>query len=65
MTREEFRFLAAGRCVYGKGAVDPKHLELYVEGAMMSYDFLTKKKIETREADEKSNNDTRSRIDEK
>ena len=40
ITREQFKFYAAGKCVYGKGAVDPKHLELYIEGAVMTWDYL-------------------------
>ena len=40
ITRENFRYLAAGRFVYGKGNVDAKHLEIYTEGALMAWDFL-------------------------
>lgn len=41
MSRDNFRYLAAGKFVLGKGPVDPKHLEVYVESAMMTWDFLT------------------------
>ena len=41
MTREEFRFLAAGQIAYQRrgGSLDFKEMETYVEGALFGFDF--------------------------
>lgn len=41
MTREEFRFLAAGQIAYQRrgGTLDFKEMETYVDGALFGFDF--------------------------
>ena len=41
MTREEFRFLAAGQIAYQRrgNSLDFKEMETYVEGALFGFDF--------------------------
>jgi len=41
MTREEFRFLAAGQVAYQRrgGSLDFKEMETFVEGALFGFDF--------------------------
>ena len=42
ITREEFKLMAAGRFVLGRGPVDSKHLEIFVDGATWAWDLLKK-----------------------
>ena len=42
LSREDFRYYAAGRFVLGKGSVDALQLAIYVDGALMAWDKATR-----------------------
>lgn len=44
MNRDDFRKLAAGHFVLNKPSIDTKELNVYVEGAVMAWDYLQKEK---------------------
>lgn len=48
ITREEFKFMAAGNFVLGKPSVDIQHMQIYVDAALFAYDFISKKTIESK-----------------
>lgn len=48
ITREEFKLMAAGNFVLGKPSVDIQNLQIYVDAALFTYDFIAKKTIESK-----------------
>lgn len=48
MTREEFRYYAAGQFSLGKPTIKVDELRLYVEAALMAWDMVVKLKTEDR-----------------
>jgi hypothetical protein len=49
MNREEFKAFAAGSFVLGKPSIDVGEMNKYVDGAIMAFDWIAKKRREEKE----------------